>query len=136
MRLTPAERCWTAALLLATATGAAASANASPSVEKSALAMTTRSDQPVTLTVEQHGKLVEAKVMSAAACDCAGHFRIESQSGTSNRTANTSSFRNLGEAGRVLSNIRFGHGGEWDVKLVVSIEGREEYTLHRSSTDE
>ncbi|MFN3819712.1 hypothetical protein [Blastomonas sp.] len=91
------------------------------------------SQHPVILTVEQHGTLVEAKVLSAAPCDCAGKFRIESQSGTSNRTANTSSFRNLGEAGQVLSNIRFGHGGEWDVKLIVSIEGREDYTLQHSS---
>ncbi|MBU2357971.1 MAG: hypothetical protein KKB02_03435 [Alphaproteobacteria bacterium] len=135
MSLNPAETRWTAGLLLA-ATMGVATAHASPSVEQSALAMTSRSDQPVTLIVEQHGKLVEAKVMSAAPCDCAGHFRIESQSGTSNRTANTSSFRNLGEAGRVLSNIRFGHGGEWDVKLIVSIDGREDYTLQRSSADE
>lgn len=135
MSLNPADTRWTVGLLLA-ATMGVATAHASPSVEQSALAMTSRTDQPVTLIVEQHGKLVEAKVMSAAPCDCAGHFRIESQSGTSNRTANTSSFRNLGEAGRVLSNIRFGHGGEWDVKLIVSIDGREDYTLQRSSADE
>ncbi|MDM7956364.1 hypothetical protein [Blastomonas sp.] len=135
MRLNRANGRRAAGLMLA-ATFSVATANASPSVEQSARAMTSQSDQPVTLTIEQHGTLVEAKVMSAAPCDCAGHFRIESQSGTSNRTANTSSFRSLGEAGRVLSNIRFGHGGEWDVKLIVSIDGREDYTLHRSSTDE
>jgi hypothetical protein len=135
MRLNPVNGRWTARLLLAAAMGVT-SAHASPSVEQSALAMTSQTTQPVTLIVEQHGKLVEAKVVSAAPCECAGQFRIESQSGTSNRTANTSSFRNLGETGRVLSNIRFGHGGEWDVKLVVSIEGREDYTVHRSSSDE
>lgn len=135
MPQTHAEIRWTVSLLVASAMGLA-TAHASPSVEQSALAMTSRSDHPVTLIVEQHGPLVEAKVISASACECAGKFRIESQSGTSNRTANTSSFHNLGEAGRVLSNIRFGHGGEWDVKLIVSIEGREDYTLQRSSTDE
>lgn len=135
MPLNLADGRWTAGLVLATVIGMA-SAHASPSVEPSAPAMTIPSDQPVTLTVEQNGTLVEAKVLAAATCDCAGRFRIESQSGTSNRTANTSSFSNLGEAGRVLSNIRFGHGGEWEVKLVVSIEGREDYTLHRSSADQ
>lgn len=131
MPLNLANARWTAGWM--TAAFCISTACAAPIIEQSANAMPDPSQHPVILTVEQHGTLVEAKVLSAAPCDCAGKFRIESQSGTSNRTANTSSFRNLGEAGQVLSNIRFGHGGEWDVKLIVSIEGREDYTLQRSS---
>ncbi|GGB56168.1 hypothetical protein GCM10010833_08600 [Blastomonas aquatica] len=92
-------------------------------------------DQPVTLIVQQNGPLVEAKVVSTSSCACPGRFRIESESGSSNRTANTSSFSAIGAAGNVMSNIRFGGSDEWSVKLTVSIDGREDYTILRSSAE-
>ncbi|WP_439469586.1 hypothetical protein [Blastomonas fulva] len=111
------------------------SAGASPSIDESAPAMSSLPDQPISLIVEKDGPLVSARVVAAGACACSGHFRIESESGTSNRTANTSSFSSLSDAGRVLSNIRFGGSDDWRVKLIVSIDGRDEYTVVRSSTD-
>lgn len=91
-------------------------------------------DQPITLVVQKNGPLVEAQVVSASTCQCGGRFRIESESGSSNRSDNSSSFREVGAPGKVLSNIRFGGSDEWSVRLTVSIDGRDDYTIHRSSS--
>lgn len=90
-------------------------------------------DQPVTLVVQKDGALIDAKVIAAAPCHCAGRFRIESRSGTSNNSVNTSSFGSIDEAGRVLSHIRFGGSDDWSIRLTVSIEGRNDYVITRSS---
>jgi hypothetical protein len=92
-------------------------------------------NQPITLIVRQNGPLVEAQVVSASSCQCGGRFRIESESGSSNRSDNSSSFREVGTPGKVLSNIRFGGSDNWSVRLTVSIDGREDYTIHRSSDE-
>lgn len=94
-----------------------------------------QADQPITLVVSKHEGLVEARVVSAAPCQCAGRFRIETESGTANHTTNSSSFRSSGTAGQVMSNIRFGGSDDWRVRLTVSIDGREDYTVIRSSAD-
>ena len=90
-------------------------------------------DQPITLVVSRDGALVDARVMDAAPCRCAGHFRIESRSGSSNNSVNTSSFGAIDEAGRVLSHVRFGGSDDWTIRLTVSIDGREDYVITRSS---
>lgn len=92
--------------------------------------------QPITLIVNQNGPLIEAQVISAASCQCGGRFRIESESGSSNHSDNSSSFSAVGAPGRVLSNIRFGGSDTWSVRLTVSIDGREDYVIHRSSAEE
>lgn len=90
-------------------------------------------EQPVTLVVGHDGGLVDARVIAAALCDCGGTFRIESQSGSSNRSVNTSSFGRLDEVGRVLSRVRFGRSEDWSIRLTVSIAGRDDYVIERAS---
>lgn len=90
-------------------------------------------DQPITLVVGQDGGLIDARVVAAGLCDCGGTFRIESQSGSSNRSVNTSSFGKLDEVGRLLSHIRFGRSDDWSIRLTVSINGRDDYVIERGS---
>ena len=90
-------------------------------------------DQPITLVVSKDGALVDAKVMAAAPCRCAGRFRIESRSGSANNSVNTSSFGAIEEAGRVLSHVRFGGSDDWSIRLTVSIDGRDDYVITRSA---
>lgn len=99
-----------------------------------AMTATATQDQPVTLVVQKDGALIDAKVIAAAPCRCAGRFRIESRSGTSNNSVNTSSFGSIDEAGRVLSHIRFGGSDDWSIRLTVSIDGRGDYVIARSSS--
>ncbi|WP_017669441.1 hypothetical protein [Blastomonas sp. AAP53] len=134
MRRRPNDpRLWAAAL------GASAGFAAVPAiaVEEAMTAPAAQAaDQPVTLVVRQDGRLIDARVIAATQCDCGGSFRIESQTGSSNRSVNTSSFGPLQEVGRVLSHVRFGGSDEWRVRLTVSIDGREDYVIVRSSDAE
>lgn len=91
-------------------------------------------DQPVTLVVQDEGGLIDARVMATAPCNCAGRFRIESRAGTSNNSVNTSSFGAIDEVGRVLSHIRFGGSDDWSIRLTVSIDGRDDYVVTRTSS--
>lgn len=91
-------------------------------------------NQPITLVVRKDGALIDARVMAAAPCRCAGHFRIESRSGSANNSVNTSSFAAIEEAGRVLSHVRFGGSDDWSIRLTVSIDGRDDYVITRSSS--
>ncbi len=90
-------------------------------------------DRPITLMVQDEGGLIDARVTATAPCSCAGRFRIESRSGSSNNSVNTSSFGAIDEAGRVLSHIRFGGSDDWSIRLTVSIDGRDDYVITRSS---
>lgn len=113
-----------ASALLGIAPGAAAEASMTAAAAQ---------DQPITLVVARDGALIDARVMSATPCRCAGHFRIESRSGSSNASVNTSSFGAIDAAGRVLSHIRFGGSDDWSIRLTVSVDGREDYVITRSS---
>lgn len=131
MRSRPNDpRWWLAAF------GASAAAFAAPAtaVDESVTAPAPQAaEQPVTLVVGHDGGLVDARVIAAALCDCGGTFRIESQSGSSNRSVNTSSFGRLDEVGRVLSHVRFGRSEDWSIRLTVSIAGRDDYVIERAS---
>lgn len=129
MHRSPDNASWIATLLAASATLAATPAAAGHEVMAAVLPQ----DQPVTLVVEKDGALIDAKVMAAAPCQCGGRFRIESRSGTSNNSVNTSSFGTIEEAGRVLSHVRFGGSADWSIRLTVSIDGRDDYVITRSS---
>lgn len=128
MRRLPGDARWLAPLLAASVLSGVAPAAADEAVSASA-----SQDQPVTLLVRKDGALVDAQVVAAAPCRCAGRFRIESRSGSSNNSVNTSSFGMIEEAGRVLSHIRFGGSDDWSIRLTVSIEGRDDYVITRSS---
>lgn len=93
-------------------------------------------DQPVSLVVTPEDGLIDVRVITAALCDCGGRFRIESQGGNANRSVNTSTFGSLEEVGRVLSHVRFGRSEDWSVRLTVSIEGRDDYIVVRTSGEE
>lgn len=90
-------------------------------------------DQPVSLVVRRDGPLVDAQVVAVASCTCAGRFRIESRSGSANNSVNTSSFGRIDKPGVVLSHIRFGGSDDWSIRLTVSIDGRDDYVIARSS---
>lgn len=120
---------WVAPLFLAAAMSAAPPAAAADDAMTAGVAQ----DQPITLVVSKDGPLVDAKVMAAAPCRCAGRFRIESRSGSANNSVNTSSFGAIEEAGRVLSHVRFGGSDDWSIRLTVSIDGRDDYVITRSA---
>jgi hypothetical protein len=122
---------WLAPLLAAAAMSAALPAAAADE----AMTGSVSQDQPITLVVSKDGALIDARVMAAAPCDCAGRFRIESRSGSSNNSVNTSSFGTIKEAGRVLSHVRFGGSDDWSIRLTVSIDGRDDYVVIRSSAE-
>lgn len=90
-------------------------------------------DHPVTLIVRRDGALVDAQVVAASACECSGRFRIESRSGNSNNSVNSSSFGQIDRAGAVLSHVRFGGSDDWTIRLTVSIDGRDDYVVTRTS---
>ena len=89
--------------------------------------------QPVSLVVRRDGALVDAQVVAVGRCDCGGRFRIESRSGSSNNSVNTSSFGRIDTPGKVLSHVRFGGSDDWSIRLTVSIDGRDDYVIARSS---
>lgn len=90
-------------------------------------------DQPVSLVVRRDGPLVDAQVVAVASCACGGRFRIESRSGSANNSVNTSSFGRIDTPGKVLSHVRFGGSDDWSIRLTVSIDGRDDYVIARSS---
>lgn len=90
-------------------------------------------DQPVTLVVQRDGALIDAQVIAAEACACGGRIRIESRSGSGNHSVNSSSFGQIREPGAVLSHVRFGGSEQWSIRLTVSIDGRDDYVITRTS---
>lgn len=120
--------------LLATTLVGGATAIAAAATPAQDTQMETSSTRPILLTVTAEGDYLDVAVTAGTSCDCSGRFSLAASAGNSNRSVNSASFGSAISEGAVLTRVRVSAAKEWDVELVVEVDGRDAYTEHRSSS--
>lgn len=122
------------ALLATTLVGCGATVIPAAATQGQDSQMETSSTRPILLTVTGEGDFLDVAVTAGKQCDCSGRFSLAASAGNSNRSVNSASFGSGISEGAVLTRVRVNAAKEWDVELVVEVDGRDAYTEHRSSS--